>query len=419
MDSRTEDCKTKKISYYWGFPIDGEQADSQNSRGRKQGVAMLVALFVTSMAMLFLTEMKVSTSVTNELSLGSHLAIKSEYMAKSGANLAALLISADFAIDFLSLQPTGAKGNAQTTFPHDSLDETWAMLNGLPIGGETIEMVSSLTDSFDLSKVSDSKVLDQLKLFDGAFVINIEDEGGKLNLNNCGPSRGTECKKLLESLLSCPAEAEFLADKKIVINDLISMVRDWVDVDRNPDRGASYSSEDEPYADYGADNLPKNAYFDSLDELKMIPGWDDELHEIFSPYLTVYPKPTQRQKEEIAINVNTADRALMGCLFPRGTEACNEKAARHYYQRSENESTPYSSIGGITGSLSQNFCSSDSNKLKKLYTIRSDVFKVTVVGQVEDQKKTLEVVMKRGLPDEFDQRQGFNGTIKYLFWKML
>ena len=39
----------------------------------------------------------------------------------------------------------------------DSPDDIWSQLNGLPISGESVEMVSQFQENFDLSKVSDSK----------------------------------------------------------------------------------------------------------------------------------------------------------------------------------------------------------------------------------------------------------------------
>ena len=36
------------------------------------------------------------------------------------------------------------------------------------------------------------------------------------------------------------------------------------------------------------DQGPKNAFFDSLEELKQVAGWDDDLQIIFSPYLRVF-----------------------------------------------------------------------------------------------------------------------------------
>ena len=280
--------KNRKVKFYLGFPVD---AHEDISSAPKRGVALLIAMFVTAMAMLFLAEMKLSSSVSNQLALGHHLNVKSEYIAKSGLNLANLLITADLAIDLTMAEfgsrAGGAMGNQMQA--KDGPDDLWAMLNGLPIGGETLEMVGAMQESFELSAVNDSKVLDQLKLFDGSFVIEVVDETSKINLNDCGVGNGKVCMDMIRALMSCPAEREFLERKKVEVNDLVTLIRDWVDDNDRPDRDASYSSEDEPYSDREGEQFPKNARFDSLQELKSIPGWDDEMYTIFSPYFTVYP----------------------------------------------------------------------------------------------------------------------------------
>ena len=68
----------------------------------------------------------------------------------------------------------------------DSPDDIWAQLNGLPISGESVEMITQFQENFDLSKVSDSKILDGIQLFDGSFDIEVVDQSSKINVNFCG-----------------------------------------------------------------------------------------------------------------------------------------------------------------------------------------------------------------------------------------
>ncbi|SME95537.1 general secretion pathway protein GspK [Pseudobacteriovorax antillogorgiicola] len=400
----------KKVKFVLGFPVETEDG-STGKPLTNRGVALLIAMFVTAMAMLFLAEMKLSSSVSNQLSLGHHLNVKGEYIAKSGVNLAKMLLTADLAID-LSLREVQGKNFT----PADGPEDMWAMLNGLPIGGETLEMVSSMQESFDLSAINDSDVLDQLKLFDGAFVLEVHDETSKINVNTCGIGRGDKCMDLLRKLMSCPAEREYLERKKVNPQEIISLIRDWVDDNDRPDENAFYSSEDDPYAERGGDQFPKNARFDSLEELKLIPGWDDEMHKIFSPFLTVYPIPTDTIKDKWRINFNTADRAFLGCLLPKANQECAETSARYVNKRDE-----FGSVSGaqaLKSTLNQQFCTSSTDDVKR-FGYRSDVYRIKVTGQVEDQARTLEVVMQRGVPDEFDEKKGFRGAYKFLYWKML
>ena len=83
----------------------------------------------------------------------------------SGLNAALLLVSADFAYDLFQAQQTPKMGLS------DGLGDWWALLNGLPIGGETMEMVGQFQEEFKLNAVMASGVLDQLKLFDGSGML--------------------------------------------------------------------------------------------------------------------------------------------------------------------------------------------------------------------------------------------------------
>ena len=383
---------------------DGEDKAS----ARSKGVAMLIALLVTAMVMLFLTELKISSTVSNRISLGNHLNVKGEYIAKSGANLGVFLLSADLAIELTAFELS----------PDARFPPIWNVINGLPIGGETLELVSQMQESFDLSTISDSKVLDQLKDFDGSFALNVEDETAKINVNFCGIGNGIKCMTMLEALFSCPAEREFLERKKIEAKDLITLIRDYVDENDRPDPKAIYSSESDPYEENNlGGEFPKNAGFDSVDELRYIPGWDNEIHQIFAPYLTVFPIPDPSIKQsKLVINYNSAGREMLGCLLPKSNEECSEQSALYHNQRQD--LPPVSNTGGIKDELIRYHCSSDE-ALSKQFTYRSDVFRINVDAQVEDQTRKLSIVVKRGLPDEFDKKEDFKGAYKYLYWKIL
>lgn len=402
----------KKIKFYFGFPVEEEGESGQKEGKRQSGVAMLIALLVTAMVMLFLTELKLSSAVALRLSLGNHLNTKGEYVAKSGANLAAFLISSDLAIELTIFE----------TAPGTQLPPIWDQINGFPIGAETQEMISTFQEGFNLSSISDSGALDQLKDLEGSFVLNIEDETAKINLNYCAVGRGTKCLEMLEALFSCPAEREFLERKKVIAKDIVMMVRDYIDNDDRPISGTgytpNYSAEEDPYLDLDQSDLkgPKNARFDSIDEMRLIPGWDEELHKIFSPYFTVYPNPPSSAKEsELLVNFNNVSRELLGCLLPKSTRDCDNSAISY---NNRIDTGPITGFGNIQSTISQNYCTPDTNKAK-LFTYRTDVFRVNVQATVEEQTRDLSVVMKRGIPDEIDQRDQFTGAYKYLYWKML
>lgn len=392
-------------------PSTPDQPDDKGSRNAK-GIALLVAIFMTAMMMLFTTDMIVNSTVDLRLSAAGRDNVKAEYIAKSGMNLGLFLVTSDLALDLTLFEFQGG-----TYKPTDGPQDIWSLLNGYPIGGETIEMISTIQQGFNLSKVNDSKVLDKLELFDGQFVLEVEDEASRINVNYCALGRGDRCLSMLKELLNCPAEREYLERKRVEILELVGMIKDWADLKDRPEEGTLVGTEEDPYMGRDPEVKPKNAYYDTLDELKMVPGWDDDLHRIFSPYLTVYPKPGINEDAfDLYLNLNTADRALMNCLLPRAATECAEKAALRYNR--PNEVANISSLNGIKQSLNETFCLADTKKIK-YFAYRSDVYRLKVTGQVGDQFRKMETVVKRGIPDEIDQRNGFVGAYKYLYWKLL
>jgi type II secretory pathway component PulK len=394
-----------------GFPVsDGQKECSQDENSR--GIALLIAIFMTAMLLLFMSDMIVNSTVEVKLAAANRDNVKAEYVAKSGLNLAAFLVATDFAIDITMYELQGEK-----YIPSDGPQDIWGILNGFPIGGDTVELVEAFREGFDLSKVSDDKVLSKLQELDGQFSLVISDEMSKININYCAVGQGIKCSAMLLALMSCPAESEFLESKKVVAKEMIGYIRDWADTDSNAEAASGSSSESDPYADRDPRVFPKNAYFDTIDELKLIPGWDDEIHEIFSPYLTVYPMPTQTaQQSDLYLNVNSTERALLACLLPKSALECAESAAGYFENMSEMPGA--NSPESVRNILSRFFCESRTDTTKQ-YVWRSDVYRINVSATVGDQTRTISAVVKRGPPDELSGRDNINDSIRFLDWKML
>lgn len=409
----------RKIATIWGFPV-GWQGDEStptvaNARGPmgRRGVALLLAIMIIATMMIFTADMIVTSSVNLKLSTKHRDNAKAEYLAKSGLNLSLFLIAADYGIDLFQYQ-------AQNTPPTDGPGDIWGMLNGMPIGGETMEMMGQMSEEFELSKVNDSAVLDQLKLFDGSFAIIVEDESRKINVNYCMEGQSFECLAMLEALMSCPAEKEFLARKKITPREIAANIKDWVDPNTTGVEGWSASANEEaPYDKRDPKVVPKNAPFDSLDELKLVAGWDEEMHKVFSPFLTIYPIPPQGIQAKPKINLNTASREMLSCLLPESAGTCAEIAAK-FTSPVEKEDMPpdVANPADVQRRLAEVFCESDQSK-SKWFSYRTDVFKVQATGDVDGNAVTIEAVIKRGMPDAQDKKDGFTGSYKLLSWKML
>ena len=85
--------------------------------------------------------------------------------------------------------------------------------------------------------------MDQLKLFDGSFTLDVSDESQRINLNYCATSRCSETLLMLEALFACPAEKAFLEQKKLSGRELAYRIKDWVDTDSRAEEASGYNDE--------------------------------------------------------------------------------------------------------------------------------------------------------------------------------
>ena len=417
--------KNKNVRFHFGYPVSSEDCDTSNHS--KKGVAFLIAVMMTAMMMIFMSDLLLNSALGVRMAAAQRDNLKAEYMAKSGVNLAIMLITGDFYKDIHVYEALGQNSNGMALGGmlswSDSPDDIWSQLNGLPISGESIEMVSQFQENFELSKVGDSKILDGLQLFDGSFDINIVDQSSKINLNYCGVSQGQKCKAVLKSFMQCPAEAAYLEKHKVEVDEVVANIADWIDENNRVTAGASGGSEEDPYSDRNPEQGPKNAQLDSLAELKQIEGWTDDMHTIFSPYLRVFPQSPAENNNEVSpasrINFNTVDSSLLVCYLQLQMKNCMEKSQLAYNLRSDPDSgmTYPSKFDEIKQRLASNYCTSDE-EVAKMFSYRSDIYQIVANGNVGDQYRKIEVDIERLVPDDDKIKQEIFDSYKIWNWKL-
>ena len=87
--------------------------------------------------------------------------------------------------------------------------------------------------------------------------------------------------------------------------DLSEALIDWIDNDQNALPGGA---EDVEYLASTRPYRTANQLFTSIDELRLVKGFEPEIVDQLRPYITVLPQAT-------AINVNTADQKVLEALF--------------------------------------------------------------------------------------------------------
>lgn len=139
--------------------------------------------------------------------------------------------------------------------------------------------------------------------FDGKTVlVAIQDELGRIDLNNAS-------EELLDGLLrsvgvpSGPARA------------LLDAIADWRDED--DDRRIN-GAEATDYRDTGRSYVPRNGWFQTVEELRLVLGMTDDLFARLEPALTVY-------SQNRGIDVESAPRAALAALPGMNEAAVSER----------------------------------------------------------------------------------------------
>lgn len=135
----------------------------------------------------------------------------------------------------------------------------------------------------------------------GTVTVTIEEESGKLNLNNGAPPNGTAndytmmAQRLFTTLKLQP--------------ELTDALLDWVDTNDTPHPSGAESSY---YLTLKPPYKAKNSTLDTVEELGLLKGFTPEVVAKLRPFVTVYGKTDF----EVAtlVNVNTAPKEVLMAL---------------------------------------------------------------------------------------------------------
>lgn len=251
----------------------------------------------------------------------------------------------------------------------DSLNEDWANLESVSAGSGT--------------------------LFDGEyFRLNIEDESGKIPINSLikeNQQYNDGIKKLLTRFLALP---EFDLDEQ-QIRDIVDAVKDWIDED---DEVTGFGAENMYYRGLEEPYACKNAPLDCIEELLMIKGITEDLYygagetPGIAKYLTLHGKGK--------ININTAPNLILKALSDEITDemVSNMDEFRRDEENDLSKSTWYKNIPGMDGIT-----------IIPEITTKSDIFRITSTGYMNDISKRVSGVI---------ERHSNGKAIKILSWKV-
>lgn len=289
--------------------------ERRRARAKKRGIALIMVLGAITIMTVFLTELQTDTTAAVAGALAERDRLKAEYYAKSAVNLARLLLGSEKqisqevgAIVQLLLQTQKAPQIPVWEFS----DQVLGAFNG---GGRATVFGTKI--GVDVSTGKNIGIPGN-----GYFDLTIVDEDSKFNLNSATAAINPQMLMLqMQALFAQPQYVTMFeqpdGDKQI--SDpmtLCASIVDWADPDENlancdpKSTTAGSGTEDNIYQMLGLSYRRKNAPFDSLEEVRLVRGMDDDRWTTF-----IDPSPNDPHKRNVtvwgqdstAINVNTAN----------------------------------------------------------------------------------------------------------------
>jgi hypothetical protein len=284
----------------------------QQLRCREEGVALLSVVIVLAVISTAVADFAYNTEVDLTSAANARDDLRAHYLSRSALNLSRLL---------LRVQERLIDPNRQFLGGMDLQIADYApMLISAFNSREGAEMLGSLIGV-------ESGAIKGLGVDVGSFDLQMESLDGKLNINcggglNTGSPTVTRFAASLAALMlpmrynllfEEPDENGQYADRLEVMRAII----DWADQD-NVMFGSGSAAEDYRY-NTGKDPYEiKNQYYDTVEELRLVKGVDDDFMSAFGDSFTVYG--------DCKVNVNLADAPLLAALIMQHAASPNDPA---------------------------------------------------------------------------------------------
>ncbi len=264
-------------------------------------------------------------------------------------------------------------------------------------GPVDLEVDEHTQERIDRAIERDSTALTRSFLdFQGDFRAEINDEDGKLNLNSLAEAGSEDLRLNAFAMGIYGMMADERYDDMFEIRneydrwEVIGNIKDYIDTD-NQRSSFMGGYEDSLYDEadlWGRNFKPKNLPFDSLDEVQMVAGVNDEIYQTFGPQWTIYGNNK--------VNITTCSPAVMyGLIRAFADYTVNEIQLQQVVgelqvMRLLNMLTTETFMATLDA---QGITLTDRSGLQGLIKTNSRHFTIVSTGYVGDVETTLEVVM--------------------------
>ena len=236
-------------------------------KNNEQGIVLVVVIIIVAILTIVVADLIYFTQIDREISTNTVDEIKARYIAKSGVHVAAGTLKAQ---------------------PLEDLDEITSTLS---LEGENSRGFWAINVPF-------------FPVGDGSVSVTVVDERSKINLNALvDPSTNRIDQQVLKELREL---FRFLEVDESNSERFISSLINWTDkkiegAQNDQDSGGAnsgfYASLDKSYS-------IKDGPLDSVQEIRLIDGMDDEFYNIIKDYVTVYPRDKK-------VNFSTAPKVVI------------------------------------------------------------------------------------------------------------
>ncbi|MCL2760272.1 MAG: type II secretion system minor pseudopilin GspK [Desulfuromonadales bacterium] len=206
---------------------------------------------------------------------------------------------------------------------------------------------------------------------DGTLTITIEEESGKLNINDIAGQNGTF------NTFQHDAAFRLFQEFSLPADQLVNSIADWRSETDTPHAGGAktswYSSLNPPY-------MAPNNNFLTVEELNLVKGFNTDLVNKLKPFITVY---SDNQMMAL-ININTAPKEVLIALDDSISEGVADDIIN--YRRI----TPFTTVSDIANVPGM---SSIGTALQGHISVKGTIFRITAVAQVNETTRTVEAVI--------------------------
>lgn len=400
-----------------------EGAGRGRGRGRgwrrgDRGIALLVVLLAITVITAIVVQFSLDEHVDYSLAANEADEARAYYLALSGINFYKLILDADQKLS----------GNAQLQqFLQQAGMPQIALWKMVPeIDTAILRSVSSPDVPEDqkeeLSKQFGGIAFDTLTKsdgfldFEGDLHAEIEDEESKINLNKIADERidGPLDSSVGRALYAMSADAKFdpifdgenaLGERKLQREDVIANIIDFVDPNQQGIK--SGGAEDSLYAGYDDEYKAKNGPFDSLAEVQMVAGVNDDWMQAFGKQITVF--------SDGKVNINTCPQETIAALLLAASDVAlqPEQAMQMAKQIIEfRDLSPFAQPQNFVDFVKQNFSitlqpDTGVNQFKDKIDVQSKVFTLRSTGYAGNARVTITAVVDN------------TGTsLRWLYWRV-